>query len=293
MYLSELFQRKRCVFSCEIFPPKKNSDIDSINQTILGLERIHPDFISVTCGAGGCSIGDNLTIKVAKRIKEYGLEPLVHLTCVNSSCRNLEETVALLKENNIDNILALRGDRAENSTASDFAYASDLISFIRQKGDFYVVAACYPEGHPESNDMAKEILHLKEKIEAGAGHLISQLFFDNDRFYAFMNKLHAAGIDVPVEAGIMPVVDKRFIEKIVSLCGATLPVKFLKMLDRFKNSPAAFFEAGIAYATEQIVDLISAGVRGIHLYTMNNPDVAEKIAKNIEDLLRNVNDEPS
>jgi methylenetetrahydrofolate reductase (NADPH) len=294
MHLSELFQKKKCVFSYEIFPPKKSSDIDSLYRTISRLARMRPDFISVTCGAGGCSVGNDLTIKIAGHIKkEHGIESLAHLTCVNSSRRNFEETVTLLRENHVDNVLALRGDRVDGVTTTDFTYASDLISCLRQKGGFYIAAACHPEGHPESSDISEDIRHLKEKVEAGAGHLMSQLFFDNELFYRFRDKLHAAGVDVPVEAGIMPVVSKHVIEKIVSLCGATLPIKFSRMFDRFKDSPEALFEAGIIYAVEQITDLISADVRGIHLYTMNNPDVAEKITGNIEGLLGKVNEKQS
>jgi methylenetetrahydrofolate reductase (NADPH) len=186
-------------------------------------------------------------------------------------------------------VLALRGDRLKDNVAADFSYAYELISMVRQKGGFYIAAACYPEGHPESSSRTEEIRHLKEKVDAGSSHLISQLFFNNDDFFAFLKEARAAGINVPIEAGIMPVIDKRLIEKIVSLCGATLPAKFSRMLDRFEGSPDTLFEAGIAYATEQIMDLISAGVQGIHLYTMNNPAVAERIAQNIGGLLREVN----
>ncbi|MDR2781575.1 MAG: methylenetetrahydrofolate reductase [NAD(P)H] [Holosporaceae bacterium] len=290
MYLSELFKRKKCLFSCEIFPPKKVSDLDSVYQTVSGLQRLHPDFISVTCGAGGSAPGDNLTVKVASHIKEkYGIEPLAHLTCVNTSRSNLEKTIDLLKKNHIDNLLALRGDRVSDYGATDFAYASELISLIRQRGDFYVAAACYPERHPESRNKSEDILHLKEKVEAGASHLISQLFFNNNDFYTFVEDVRAIGINVPIEAGIIPAVDKRRIERIVSLCSATLPTKLLNILNRFENDQDALFEAGIDYATEQIMDLISSGVQGIHLYTLNNPAVAEKIVKNIGGLLMEVN----
>ncbi|MDR2681945.1 MAG: methylenetetrahydrofolate reductase [NAD(P)H] [Holosporaceae bacterium] len=294
MYLSELFQRKKCLFSFEIFPPKKNSDTTAIYQTIANLQRLRPDFISVTCGAGGSSCDDNITVKIAHHIKkEYGIEALAHLTCVNSSRQNLEETLAFLREKQIDNVLALRGDRVKDCNASDFAYAHELISLVKREGGFYIAAACYPEGHPESHNRADDIRHLKEKVDAGASHLISQLFFANEDFYRFMDEIRAAGIDVPVEAGIMPAVDKCLIEKIVALCGATLPTKLSRLLNRFESSPATIFDAGIAYATEQIMDLISAGVQGIHLYTMNNPIVAEKITQNIGNLLKEVNGEQS
>ncbi|MDR1334332.1 MAG: methylenetetrahydrofolate reductase [NAD(P)H] [Holosporaceae bacterium] len=292
MHLSELFQKKKCVFSYEIFPPQKKTDINKIYDTVAGLQLLRPDFISVTCGAGGSSVQDNLTAKIAHHIKkEYGIESLVHMTCVNCCRANLEETLAFLEENQLDNILALRGDRIQDSTATDFAHASDLISLIKQRGGFHIAAACHPEGHPESPTRAENIRHLKEKVDAGASHLITQLFFDNGAFYNFMDEVCAANITVPVDAGIMPIVNKRLIEKIVTLCGASLPPNFLKILNRFENFPTSLFDAGIDYATEQIVDLISHGVRGIHLYTMNSPIVAERITRNVEELLKKTNGE--
>ncbi|MDR2794506.1 MAG: methylenetetrahydrofolate reductase [NAD(P)H] [Holosporaceae bacterium] len=292
MYLSDLFQRKKCLFSFEIFPPKKDSAEGEIHKIIAHLAQLHPDFISVTCGAGGSAANDNITVKTAGYIKkEHGIESLAHMTCVNSSRRSLEETLDLLKENHLENVLALRGDRLKDSYAGDFAYVQELICLIKRKGGFHIAAACYPEGHPESGDSAEDVRHLKEKVDAGASHLISQLFYDNGDFYRFMDKVRAVGVDVPVEAGIMPAVDKHRIEKIVTLCGATLPTKLSRMLSCFEKSPAALFDAGIAYATEQIIDLISSGVQGIHLYTMNNPAVAEKITHNVENLLREVNGE--
>jgi methylenetetrahydrofolate reductase (NADPH) len=290
MYLSELLRQKKCLFSFEIFPPKKISDIDAIYRLVSSLQRLCPDFISITCGAGGSSVGDNLTAKIACYIKkEYDIEPLAHLTCINSSRNNIEEVLSYLKTNSITNVLALRGDRIKDGAATDFMHASDLVSLIRRKGGFYIAAACHPEGHPESRSKMENIHYLKEKIEAGASHLMSQLFFDNDIFYTFMNEVRAANITVPVGAGVMPIVSKLLIEKIVSLCGATLPSKFSGILNRFEDNPTALFEAGIDYATEQIVGLISFGVQGIHLYTMNNAIVAEKITKNIANSLREVN----
>ncbi|MDR1012415.1 MAG: methylenetetrahydrofolate reductase [Coxiellaceae bacterium] len=287
MHLSELFQKKRCLFSYEIFP---QSDIDKVYSTIRSLQLLYPDFISITCGAGGNSVKDNLTAKIACHIKkEYDIESLVHMTCINSSYSNLEEILNFLKENQVTNILALRGDLPQSNTTTDFAHARDLISLIKQKEDFHITAACYPEGHQESPSKLEDIRYLKEKVEAGASHLISQLFFDNNIFYAFMDEICNADITVPVSAGIMPIVSKRLIEKIVTLCGAFLPPKFLETLNRFENSPVSLFNAGIDYATEQIIELISRGTRGIHLYTMNNPIVAEKITKNIKACLEKNN----
>jgi methylenetetrahydrofolate reductase (NADPH) len=194
-----------------------------------------------------------------------------------------------LKEKHIDNVLALRGDRGKDSSLTDFKYASELISLVRQGWEFHISAACYPEGHPESSDKIEDIKYLKKKVDAGASHLVSQLFFNNDDFYSFMDNVRSAGITVPIGAGIMPVVNKNQIGRIVALCGASLPSKFSRMISRFENDPGALEDAGIAYATEQIADLISSGVQEIHLYTMNNPAVAEKITRNIEGMLKSVN----
>ena len=207
------------------------------------------------------------------------------LTCVNSTRQDIENTLELLKQKGIENILALRGDiNPDIPRINDFRYASDLISFIKEKGDFHISGACYPEAHPETRDKIQDIRNLKQKVDMGAEHLVSQLFFDNNDFYSFMERAWIAGIAVPVEAGIMPVVNKAQIERMVSLCGASLPVKFIKMMQKFENSPEAMRDAGIAYAVDQIVDLVSNGVRGIHLYTMNNPAVAKRICDNISGL---------
>jgi methylenetetrahydrofolate reductase (NADPH) len=266
--------------------------MEAVYQLTASLRQLHPDFISITCGAGGSAIGDNLTAKIACYIKkEHNIEPLAHLTCVNSSRESVEEVLAYLKAHHIDNVLALRGDRIQDSTATDFVHASDLVSLIRQKGGFYVAAACHPEGHPESRSRTENIRYLQEKVEAGASHLISQLFFDNEVFYRFADEVRAAHMTIPVEAGIMPIVNKHLVERIVSLCGATVPAKFSSILSRFEDDPAALFDAGIDYATEQIMDLLSFGVPGIHLYTMNNATVAERMTKNIAGALQGVNDD--
>ena len=208
--------------------------------------------------------------------------PIAHLTCVNSTKDEVLSNLVQLKENGIDNILALRGDiRPGAEPKHDFEHASDLTAFIKTHGEFSVSGACYPETHYESEDAISDILNLKKKVDAGAEHLISQLFFDNDAFYSFVERARIAGITVPIEAGIMPVVNKKQIERMVSLCGASLPQKFVKMINRYDGHPEALREAGIAYAVNQIIDLIANGVDGIHLYTMNNPYVARKICESI------------
>jgi len=285
MRIAELFKQKKLVFSFEVFPPKKTSSIDTIYNTLDGLSELNPDFISVTYGAGGTN-ASTVTADIAGIIKnKYGIEPMAHLTCVNSTKETVENALGVLKEKGIENILALRGDiNPDMPVADDFRYASDLITFIREKGDFHISGACYPEAHPETRDKIKDIYNLKYKVDMGAEHLVSQLFFDNNDFYSFMERAWNVGIDVPVEAGIMPVTNKAQIERMASLCGATLPTKFVKMMQKFEHSPEAMRDAGIAYAVDQIVDLVSSGVQGIHLYTMNNPMIAKRICDNIAGL---------
>lgn len=284
MRISEIFNNKKPVFSLEIFPPKKNQgNLDQIYTTLDGLKNIRPDFISVTYGAGG-NLADSSTADICRIIKEkYNITPLAHLTCVNNSKGDISEILKMLESYGIENILALRGDiNPDIEPKKDFSYACDLISYIREQGDFGISAACYPEGHIQSESPVEDILNLKKKVDAGAEHLVSQLFFDNSYFYNFREKAELAGINVPIEAGIMPVVNKNQIERMVSMCGASLPPKFTKMCSRFADNPDALREAGIAYAIDQIIDLISNNVDGIHLYTMNNPYVAGKIFDAIE-----------
>ncbi len=287
MQLAALFNQKKTVLSFEVFPPKKTSNVDTIYSTLDELEDLKPDFISVTYGAGG-NAGDTSTCEIASTIKKkYKIEPLAHLTCVNYTKPEIEHILDRLEQNNITNILALRGDiNPEVPPKNQFRYASELVSFIRERGGFHVSGACYPEGHIASESMVEDIINLKKKVDAGAEHLISQLFFDNSFFYSFLEKTRIAGITVPIEAGIMPVVNKAQIERMVTLCGASLPSKFTKMMQRFEHSPEALRDAGIAYAIDQIVDLIAYGVDGIHLYTMNNSYIAKKISESISGLIQ-------
>ena len=284
MNISEIFKNKKPVFSLEIFPPKKNQgNIEQIYTTLDGLKDIKPDFISVTYGAGG-NLADSSTADICRIIKDkYNITPLAHLTCVNNSKEDISTILKMLDEYGVENILALRGDiNPDIEPKKDFSYASELVSFIKQNGDFGVSGACYPEGHIQSASLVDDILNVKKSVDAGADLLVSQLFFDNKFFYNFREKAEIAGINVPIEAGIMPVVNKNQIERMVSMCGASLPPKFTKMCSRFADNPEALREAGIAYAIDQIIDLISNDVDGIHLYTMNNPYVANKIFDAIE-----------
>ena len=285
MSIAELFRQKPVVFSFEIFPPKRHSAVDTIWSTLAQLEGLGPDFISVTYGAGGGG-GKSYTAQIAGAIrKRHGITPLAHLTCVNSTKEEVLENLAALREEGVENILALRGDRLPGvEPKTDFLHASDLISFIREQGGFSLSGACYPEVHTEAPDPVTDIRNLKRKVDAGAEHLVSQLFFDNAAFYAFVERARIAGITVPIEAGIMPVVNAKQILRMVSLCGASLPQKFTRMISRYEQNPAALRDAGIAYAIDQIVDLIAQGVEGIHLYTMNDPDVARRISQAVENL---------
>ena len=257
-----------------------------IYKTLDNLKDLQPDFISVTYGAGG-NAGDTSTADIASNIlHKYGILPLAHLTCVNYTKKEIGQILDSLKEKEIKNVLALRGDiNPDIPPKKEFSYASDLVKYIKDKGDFFISGACYPEGHLDAEDIDKDIEHLKLKVEAGAQHLISQLFFDNSHFYNFIDKTRKAGITVPIQAGIMPVINKSQIERMVTLCGASIPSKFSKMMQRFEHSPEAIKEAGIAYAVDQIVDLISQGVDGIHLYTMNNPYVARRITESIKGII--------
>ena len=286
MSITSLFKADKTVVSFEIFPPKRDGTLINLQHTIKSLKSHNPDFISVTFGAGGTGL-DASTWDIARSIKEsYSIEPLVHLTCISHSKEDIDHILEKLCKYGLYNILALRGDKSpDNPPKKNFTYASDLISYIQAQGDFSISAACYPEGHPESKNLVQDTLNLKKKVDAGASHLISQLFFDNDMFYSFLDRARIAGINVPVDAGIMPVVNKNQIERMVTLCGASLPKKFRKMLDKYEDKPDALRDAGVAYAIDQIVDLISQGVDGIHLYTMNNPIIAERIYNGFSSLI--------
>ncbi len=284
MDIASLFKKDRPILSFEIFPPKHEGDLGSIHETLTHLVKLRPDFISVTFGAGG-GTGGNMTLDVARMLqKEYAVEPLVHLTCMGSTKIDIAHMLQRLRENGMQNILALRGDERPDGKTGDFRYASELMAFIREQGDFHLAAACYPEGHVQAVSLKDDMRHLKEKADAGASHLISQLFFDNALFYDFLDRAGAAGIGVPVEAGIMPVVSKKQIERMVSLCGASIPLKLRRIIEKYEDYPEALRDAGIAYAVDQVVDLMVRGVDGIHLYTMNNPDVAGRICKSVENL---------
>lgn len=285
MKLVELFEKKSCVYALEVFPPKKETGIAKLQDTLQNMAQTRPDYISVTYSAGG---GGNreYTLQIARHLQQMGVEALAHLTCTGARRAEIAQRLADMQNAGVRNILALRGDRQPgHPLCRDYAHASDLMLEIKGHGGFYIAGACYPEGHPESGNVQQDVERLKAKTEAGAGHLVSQLFFDNGKFYRFLNLARKCGIHCPIEAGVMPIVRKEQIERTISLSSASLPSAFSKMVSRYAHDPHAFYEAGLAYAIEQIRDLIEGGVDGIHLYAMNNADVARRVRAGIDDLL--------
>ncbi|WP_027400443.1 methylenetetrahydrofolate reductase [NAD(P)H] [Anaerovorax odorimutans] len=290
MKIKDLYDIKKTVISLEIFPPKIDSPVETVFKTLDELKDIKPDFISVTYGAGGKA--KDRTIEIASKIKnDYKIESLAHLTCISATKEEIKSNFIEMKAGNIENILAMRGDLPENPDFEfpnplQYEFAADLIKEVREEESFSIGAACYPEGHVECESKVKDIKYLKNKVEMGAEFLISQLFFDNEIFYRFMESLDLAGIEVPVSAGIMPVLNKNQIIRMIKLAGCSIPPRFQRIIDRYEHNPAALKEAGEAYAIEQIIDLMAFGVRGIHLYTMNKPDTAKRIIGNIENIRR-------
>lgn len=294
MKIKDIFEREKLVYSFEVFPPKPDYPIESIYNTIEELSKLDPDYISVTYGATG-AIANNRTAEIASLIKnKYGVESLAHLTCIDSSKEEVSQILKDLTDRNVNNILALRGDIVEGMEIVEgvnFSNSQDIIRYAKENSNMGVAAACYPEGHIESEDKSFDIEVLKLKEEAGADYFISQLFLDNNYFYDLLDKAEQKGVTLPIQAGIMPVINKRQIERIVGLCGATVPKKFIKIINKYEHNKEALRDAGIAYALEQIVDLISSGVRGIHLYTMNSPYIAKKITSSIDSILTSVREE--
>ncbi|WP_462350695.1 methylenetetrahydrofolate reductase [NAD(P)H] [Fusobacterium varium] len=282
MKISELFKRKKTIVSFEVFPPNSIYSLEDVYSSIDELAKLQPDFISVTYGAGGATRGN--TVEIASKIKNNNkIEALAHLTCLGAKKNEIDDILKQLRANNIENILALRGDKPKDCTPigeGDFKYAQDLISYVKEKREFSIGGAYYPEGHLETNDLL-DLFNLKRKVDSGTDFLISQIFFDNEFFYRFRDKLNKLQINIPLVAGIMPVTNAKQIRKITSMCGCSIPEKFQKILNKYENNTQALKEAGTAYATEQIIDLITSDIDGIHLYTMNKVDTAKKIMANI------------
>lgn len=288
MYIKDLYSSKKPVISFEIFPPKKDYNIDTIYSTVEELRELNPDFISVTYGAGG--IGSDKTVEIASIIKnKYNTEVLAHLTCIGSEEKSLALKIDELRKSNIENILAMRGDCMDSSRLNadrKYNYATDLICDIKNIGGFSIGAAAYPEGHIECDDLRISAIHLKQKVDAGADFLITQLFFENKLLYNFLELKKKLSIKVPVSAGVMPILNKNQVQKMIFMCGASLPSKIIKILYRYENNPESLRKAGIEYATEQVIDLIANGVDGVHIYTMNQPEIAKEILRHIQPKIR-------
>ena len=283
MRIADVYRGNKTPFSFEIFPPKGEMNTEELRCMLDGIAGTNPAFISVTCSAGGTGNSRN-TARLAGIIeKEYGVPSLAHITCVNSSKEELEAYLREIESEGIENVLALRGDKTADLKPGNFRFASELIRYLKQNTDFCIGAGCYPEGHIACESLDKDIEHLKEKQDAGADFLISQLFFDNACFYKFTDKIRARGITIPVDAGIMPFMSKSQITRMIFMCGASLPAEVIRMLNRYENDAASLMKAGMEYAYSQITDLLESGAAdGIHIYSMNKPEVAKFEARAIK-----------
>ena len=284
MKLSETSKNRLC-WSFEIFPPKPTSDVSVMEKTIAELAALNPDFIAVTCSAGGS--GNSRTADVAGLLKnKHGVEPIAHITCINSDKHEIAAELEKLDGMGIENVLALRGDRIPGADNGAFRHANELVEFIKSiKPHFDIAGACYPETHPESPSLEYDLEYLKLKVDSGVTHLITQLFFDNEDFFRFRERCLRHGIDVPIHAGIMPLVKKSNVDRIIALSGAKIPNKVSRMIAKYSDDPESLMQAGLAYATDQAADLIAGGAEGVHVYVMNNPVVAKTITDNLSSIL--------
>ena len=286
MKVKDIINREKPSLSFEVFPPKTQDKFEVVSSAATKIAKLSPDFMSVTYGAGGTTA--KYTVEIAKSILDTGVTPLAHLTCVNSSKESILEKLNEFKLNGIENILALRGDIPEGTTPSqwDFHYASELVTFIKENGDFCVGGACYPEKHVESTNEKEDLINLKHKVDCGCDFLTTQMFFDNDLFYKYLLRVRNMGITVPVIPGIMPVTNGKLIKRSCELSGAVLPDRFKRIVERFSDDPKAMQQAGIAYATEQIIDLFANGINAVHVYSMNKPEVAQAIRDNLSEIFK-------
>lgn len=285
MKIRDILAQEKPVLSFEVFPPKKESAYESVEKAAAEIAGLHPSFMSVTYGAGGGT--SKYTVDIAAGLaRDYGVTSMAHLSCVSSTRVDVSEMVKKLEEKGIENVLALRGDiPPDGHVEHDYRYASELVRDLKAMGNFCIGGACYPEGHPESANKKEDILHLKEKVDAGCDFLTTQMFFDNNLFYNFLYRIREAGITVPIIAGIMPVTNASQMKRILSMSGTALPTRFKMILDKFGDNPAAMRQAGIAYATEQIIDLVANNIHAIHIYSMNKPDVAAQIKNSVSEIL--------
>ena len=290
MKISKILNNDKLSLSFEVFPPKNDTAFESVKYATEEIAKLSPSFMSVTYGAGGGT--SKYTLDIAKNIKEsYGVPTLAHLTCVSSTREAVRAKIKEMKAAGIENVMALRGDltpELERTDRSAWAYkhAVDLIGELSLSGaDFCIGGACYPEIHPESENQREDIKYLKEKVDAGCSFLTTQMFFDNNLFYNFLYKIREAGITVPVIPGVMPITNGNQVERAIKLSGSFIPQRFKSLVDKFGTTPAAMKQAGIAYATDQIIDLFANGIKNVHVYSMNKPDVAEAIQKNLSDII--------
>lgn len=287
MKIKQLLDSGKVMISCEIFPPKADADFEKVERAAKEIAQLSPAYMSVTYGASGGTSAH--TVDIASKVQnDWGVTALAHLTCASSTREQVARVIHSLKAHGIENILALRGDipkHADFPLPNQYQYASELVKEIRAQGDFCVGGACYPEGHVECEHMADDIGHLKEKVEAGCDFLTTQMFFDNNVYYNFLYRILQQNIRVPVIAGIMPVTNGKQIKRITQLSGTSLPARFKAVVDKFGDNPKAMKQAGIAYATEQIIDLLANGVTAVHIYTMNKPDVAGSILRNLSEIV--------
>jgi methylenetetrahydrofolate reductase (NADPH) len=292
MKVSKILNDEKLSLSFEVFPPKTDTAFESVRYATEEIAKLNPSFMSVTYGAGGGT--SRYTLRIAKNIKEhYGVPTIAHLTCVSSTKETVRGKIEEIRQAGIENIMALRGDLTPELEASDrshwdYKHAVDLIRDIRESengADFCIGGACYPEIHPESTNQKEDIKYLKEKVDAGCSFLTTQMFFDNNLLYNFLYKIREAGITVPIIPGIMPITNGNQVARATKLSGSFVPQRFKSLVDKFGNSPAAMKQAGIAYATDQIIDLFANGITNVHVYSMNKPDVAEAIQKNLSDII--------
>lgn len=288
MKIRDLITQDKATLSFEVFPPKKDTDFADVEAAALGIAAFKPDYMSVTYGAGGSTKGH--TIQLAQEIQEkYDVPTIAHLTCVCASKEGIKTALADMKNAGIENILALRGDIPKNydgQVFAEFSHASELVELIKETGDFCVGGACYPEVHPDSANKHEDIIGLKKKVDAGCDYLTTQMFFDNNIFFNFMYRIIEAGISVPIIPGIMPITRRVQVKNAVKLSGCNVPERFKSIVDAFGDTEAAMRQAGIAYATDQIIDLMANGVKHIHVYSMNKPEVAAGIQKNLSEILK-------
>ena len=288
MKIVDIIKGDKPSLSFEVFPPKTSDTFDTVKEATEKIAKLKPSFMSVTYGAGGGT--SEYTVSVAKNIKDNcGVDTIAHLTCINSNKDDIQHRLEALKNAGIENILALRGDitpENKDKIKFDYRYASELVEDIKKYGDFCVGGACYPEIHPESAHQKEDIINLKRKVEAGCQFLTTQMFFDNNLLYNFLYKIREAGITVPIIAGIMPITNANQIERAIKLSGSYIPQRFKSLVDRYGSNPQAMSQAGIAYATDQIIDLYANGINAVHVYSMNKEYVARRIQENISEIIK-------